>query len=366
MYHIETPRLKPIVEYYSSDGNIYFFHRPGIAIQLKDSSRFIACLCSEMDGKKTTADLKQSLSEKFPKETPYLEKLLSVLDKENLLEDTLKNIPHYLSEYDAIRWSRNIEFFGSYCTASENKFSYQEKLSQARITVFGLGGVGSNILYNLVAMGVRNIKAVDFDNVELSNLNRQIMYNESDIGKLKTEAARQRISEFMPDAAVEFINSRIINSHDIEEIICGQDMVVAAIDSPRDKIIDWFNLACVNQSVPFICGSLDSKFVTYFTIMPGKTGCVECWKASKKESGLIYQDILVKNGFIPAQSSNVGIMPLISLVAGFVTSEILKAVTGIVEMQSAGKLLAYDFISSQIMVHEQWNKKHDCLVCSHV
>ncbi len=358
------PSLKPLVEYCSIDDKIYFFHQPGVAIQLTDSSKFIANVCKLLDGKKTIDDISQYLFPLFPNETPYLEKLLATLDNEYLLEDSAYNHPEKLTDYDTTRWSRNIEFFGAYCKASENKYAHQEKLKSSKVAIFGLGGVGSNILFNLVAMGVCDIRAIDFDKVELSNLNRQIIYDESHIGQLKSEAAKESINRFLPNTNIEFINKKISCSNDIEELIADRDIVIAAIDHPREKIIDWFNLACVKRKIPFICGSLDSKLVTYYTIYPGKTGCVICWKASKEKSHFIFQDMIQHENFIASSSPNVAIMPLISLVSGFVASEFLKIVTGIAEAQSLGKLYAFDFISSQIKLSETWEKDPVCPICS--
>lgn len=88
----------------------------------------------------------------FPKETPYLDNLLTALDNEYLLEDSSCNFPDILTEYDATRWSRNLEFFGAYCKATDNKYTFQEKLKSTNVVIFGLGGVGSNVLYNLAAI----------------------------------------------------------------------------------------------------------------------------------------------------------------------------------------------------------------------
>ncbi|MBV9575124.1 MAG: ThiF family adenylyltransferase [Gammaproteobacteria bacterium] len=364
MNSYSKPSLKPLVEFCVIEDLIYFFHHPGIAIQMKDPSKFISSVCKLLDGKRNLAELSQELAPFFPSETPYLEKLLYVLDKEYLLEDSECNYPEKLTEYDIARWSRNIEFFGAHCKAKENKYSHQEKLKAAKVTVFGLGGVGSNILYNLAAMGVCNIKAVDFDKIELSNLNRQIIYNECDVGQLKSAVAKNRISNFLPHANIEFINKKISCSEDIEEFISNQDIVIAAIDHPREKIIDWFNLACVKKNVPFLCGSLDSRLVTYYGIVPGETGCVECWKLSKQKTGFVFQDIIQQENFISSLSPNVAIMPFISLVSGFVTNEFLKIITGIAEPQCLGKLCAFDFITSRITISECWDKNPLCSICS--
>lgn len=363
MISYSTPRLKPLVEYCSLENKIYFFNRPSVAIEMDDSSKFIATVCQLMDGKKNLTQLKQALSGIYPKETFYLETLLTVLDSQYLLEDVSRNYTEQLSSYETTRWSRNIEFFGAHCKAQDNKYSYQEKLKSAKVVIFGLGGVGSNVLYNLVGMGAQNIIAVDFDEVELSNLNRQIIYNESDVGKLKSVAARNRILQFSSEVNIEFINKKISCSANIEELIFGQDIVICAIDQPREKIMDWFNAACIKHNVPFLTGALDSRLAIYYTILPGKTGCIECWKASASKSNFMFQNLIQQKDFVPSKSPNVAIMPFMSILSGLMACEFLKIITGLSEPQSLGKLHAFDFYSSQITISESWEKNPACLIC---
>ena len=345
------------------DEEIYFFIRPGVAIEMKDSSGFIAASCKLMDGKKDVIHLQQILAPLFPQEAPYLEDLLTALDNEYLLEDSSQNQLYELTNYDTLRWSRNIEFFGAYCKATDNKYSHQEKLKSTKVLILGLGGVGSNVLYNLAAMGVCNIKAVDCDEVELSNLNRQIIYNESDVGQLKSVAAKNRISQFLPNANIDFLDKKISCVMDLEDIISGQDIVICAIDQPREKIMDWVNVASIKHNVPFLCGALDSKLAMCYTVMPGKTGCIECWKASASRSALIFQKLIKHEGFVPSASPNVAIMPFISIVSGLMACEFMKIVTGIAEPQSLGQLCTFDFSSSQITISESWQKDPECSVC---
>ncbi|MHB1949411.1 MAG: HesA/MoeB/ThiF family protein, partial [Gammaproteobacteria bacterium] len=93
MSSYSIPRLKPLVEHCSIDRKIYFFHRPGVAVEMVDPSKFIATVCKLMDGKKDINQLREALSPLFPSETTYLDSLLSVLDKEYLLEDAAQNFP---------------------------------------------------------------------------------------------------------------------------------------------------------------------------------------------------------------------------------------------------------------------------------
>ncbi len=289
-----TLRIKPFLEYYPCKGKIFFLKNPGSAIVMDDPTGFIASTCKLMDGNVTLSELTTLLEERHPNEAPYLENLLDVLDESKLLEDTTTNKPGKLTAYDITRWQRNIEFFGAYLKASENKYAAQLKLQSIKVTLLGLGGAGSHLLYDMAALGILHIKAVDFDKVELSNLNRQILYNESDIGHFKTDIAKNRILQFCPNANIQFINKKIISHEALGEIISGQDIVISVIDQPREHIIDWVNISCVKHNIPFICGAFDWKWALYYSVMPRKTGCIECWKNSARKSKILFQELMQK------------------------------------------------------------------------
>lgn len=209
------PRLKPFIEYHAKEGKVYFFKNPGNALEFADQTNFIFKTCNVMDGKKTYTDIVNELSATHPGQVHYLLDLLHCLDNHTLLEDETKNVSDNLSTYDVVRCTRNIEFFGAYTKASENKFDLQKIIKKLKVTLLGLGGAGSHLLYDLAALGVEDICAVDYDKVELSNLNRQILYYESDIGKEKTVAAKEKMQLFAPRANIHFINKKISSFEDI-------------------------------------------------------------------------------------------------------------------------------------------------------
>lgn len=357
------PRLKPFVEYCYDKGKISFFARPGAAIEVDDENRFILTVCCLMDGERDVAAIKQDLSQDYPEDANYLEELLTLFDMEGLVEDVSVNQVSDLTKYELDRWSRNIEFFGAYCRSDENKYLHQEALKNTKVTIIGVGGVGSSVLLNLAALGARDIRIVDFDRIELSNLNRQILYNDSDIGKSKADVAKEKIVAFYPDAKIEAISTKINSSEDIEKLIEGRDFVINAADQPRGKIIDWLNAACVKQALPFICGALDFKYAICYSVLPGKTGCIECWKSSARESNPVFQDYYHHEGFRASSMLNVTIMPFISIVVGLMATEFLKIVTNIQPPQSLGSLRSFDFETGLISELESWAIDADCEVC---
>jgi molybdopterin/thiamine biosynthesis adenylyltransferase len=366
MSNYRKPRLKPVVNYFNANNKVYFFKRPGFSISLNDKTGFILSAIKLMDGKKDYEQLIQILLKNYSSEVPYFQKLLETLDKELLIEDCAKNINSQLTEYDLERWSRNIEFFGAHSSAQDNKYLYQNRIKNAKVIILGLGGLGSSILFDMIALGVEHLKVVDFDKVELSNLNRQILYRENDIGSPKVDAAKKNIEAFSKTAKIEAINKKIASAQDIEELISGQDILISAADYPPGKIIDWINEVCIKNGIPFICGALDTEWAAYHSVIPGISGCIECWKSSAKKTNFLLQDIMNSESFKMNLSPNSTIIPFLSIASGLMASEFVKIISGIFPPSGLSKLTAFNFISSQIKTPEEWNKNPDCKICANV
>ena len=94
----------------------------------------------------------------------------------------------------------------------------QKKLLDSKITVIGCGGLGSPITYYLTAAGIGSITLVDFDRVDLSNLQRQILHYTSDINKMKTQSACEKLTQLNPDPEFQIINE-VLSSHNVKEIL---------------------------------------------------------------------------------------------------------------------------------------------------
>lgn len=151
-------------------------------------------------------------------------------------------------------------------------FDAQRKLTNSRIALLGIGGIGSYTLYTLAAMGVGFVRAVDFDEVQLSNLSRQIIYNRDDVGKLKIDCAKERIAKLNPNLQYEYIDKQIENEEDIISLISDCDFCLVAIDTPRKMIKMIVNNACLKTSVPYIsAGSTVDSICIGPLVIPGET-----------------------------------------------------------------------------------------------
>ena len=129
----------------------------------------------------------------------------------------------------------------------------QDKIAQAKLLVIGAGGLGCPALQYLAAAGVGTIGVVDFDVVELSNLQRQILYNLDDIGKPKATTAAGKIKALNPDIKIETYNFQITNKNALE-ILENYDVIIDGSDNFATRYL--INDACIILNRPLIYGAV--------------------------------------------------------------------------------------------------------------
>ncbi|MET0973945.1 MAG: ThiF family adenylyltransferase, partial [Thermoleophilaceae bacterium] len=156
-----------------------------------------------------------------------------------------------LGETTVRRYDRQLRYFGDLAPATVARGDYQRRLAAARVVVLGLGGLGGWTAYALACSGIGTLVAVDGDVVEWSNMNRQILYRETDVGAGKAEAAARALRAFNSDIVVEPITRMLRSQADIEAVVAGADFVVDAADTPVHEIERWVNAACFAQRVPY-------------------------------------------------------------------------------------------------------------------
>ena len=120
----------------------------------------------------------------------------------------------------------------------------QEKLLQAKVLVIGVGGLGSPVLLYLSAAGVGNIGVVDDDVVELSNLQRQIIHNQNDLGRKKVESAKEKINLLNDDVKIDIHPIRI-NHQNLTALVQNYDFILDATDNFPTRFV--INQVCHQQ-----------------------------------------------------------------------------------------------------------------------
>ncbi|MFX0102312.1 MAG: ThiF family adenylyltransferase [Candidatus Hodarchaeota archaeon] len=149
----------------------------------------------------------------------------------------------------------------------------QEKLKEAKVVVIGTGGLGSPILMNLVAAGIGNVKFVDNDVVDVSNLNRQTLHSTSRIGMRKAESARKALSDLNPSVHLEPIDA-MFTQENAKEVLEGAGYAIDASDNFETKFL--LNDTAVELNIPCTIGGVIRWDGQLMSIQPGKTACYRC------------------------------------------------------------------------------------------
>ncbi|NJN45510.1 MAG: molybdopterin-synthase adenylyltransferase MoeB, partial [Candidatus Competibacteraceae bacterium] len=150
-----------------------------------------------------------------------------------------------MNDEELLRYSRHIML-------PEVDIDGQEKLLAARILIIGMGGLGAPAAMYLAAAGVGQLVLVDFDTVELSNLQRQIIHSVADIGRLKVESAQDTLRALNPHVQV-FPIDRALDENDLLEQVRLADVVVDASDNLTTRLA--VNVACVQSKTPLVSGA---------------------------------------------------------------------------------------------------------------
>ena len=197
----------------------------------------------------------------------------------------------------------------------------QEKIKKASVVIAGAGGLGSPVALYLTAAGVGTVRVIDNDKVELSNLNRQILHGDKDIGKAKTASAYDKLTKLNKNITIETVHITIDESN-AAQLTEGFDVIVDAMDNLSTRFL--LNKAAVKHKVPFIHGAVSGLEGRTMTVIPGKSACIKC----------VYHALPQEHKF-PV----LGTTP--AVIGAIEATEVIKYITGIGTLLT-DRLLIYD------------------------
>ena len=220
----------------------------------------------------------------------------------------------------------------------------QAKLKRAKVFIAGVGGLGSPVSIYLATAGVGTIRLVDHDRVELSNLNRQVLHWDEDIGKRKADSAIEKLKKINQSIEIETV-PEMITEDNISRLVNGCDLIVDAMDNLPARYL--LNKAAIDKKIPLFHGAVYGFEGRAMTIIPGKSACLWC----------LYQGRITK-GKIPV----IGVAP--AVIGCIQATEVIKYIVGIGELLT-NKLLIYDGLNlefTKLTVNPDPNCKH----CGHL
>lgn len=173
----------------------------------------------------------------------------------------------------------------------------QQKLLDSHVLVIGAGGLGSAALTYLAAAGIGTITLIDYDRVELSNLNRQIIHETGDIGRAKVESAKDAIEELNPDITLHTIAEKLTEANAVE-LIADADIVVDSCDNFETRLL--VNRMCFEHDTPLISAAVQGwqGQISVFTGSP----CYQCLVSDNPENTMGCQE----NGIVGAMAGIMG------------------------------------------------------------
>lgn len=227
--------------------------------------------------------------------------------------------------------NREIKRYEKHIMLPEIGMEGQIKIGNASVAVVGAGGLGCPVLQYLTAAGVGRIGIVEYDMVDESNLQRQILYGSADRGKLKSIISRDRLNIMNDLVEITLSNIRLDNTN-AETILKGYDIIVDATDNYRSRYV--INDASIRLGKPMVHGAI-YKYegqVSVFNHMNGPS--YRCYNPE--------QDI-EKSDPAPAETGLLGVLP--GITGTYMATEVLKIITGIGEVLS-GRVLIFNILKN--------------------
>jgi bacteriocin biosynthesis cyclodehydratase domain-containing protein len=367
---MNRPRVKSVFPPIPLDGGIIRIGGAdfGIAAEIKDDEqRHVWQLLQLLDGTRTMSQLVEEMRARDPQlAAADVHGAVAMLEEAGYLDDGALPPPAVFSPDETERYRRNAEFFSFFNLPPLTGYDFQARLREARVTVLGLGGLGSYVALALAAAGVGDLLLVDDDNVELHNLNRQVLYTDADVGTPKTLAAARRVAQANPHVAVSTLTRRVSDVNDARACMRGRNLLICAADRPRIRIYDWLNEAALIEGVPWVRGANDGLTVNLFLHVPGQTACFACEQRRAHATVPGYgATIRYAMEHVGDRTVNPCTAPVSGLIGSLVALEAVKLLTGVTQPVILNRKLIFDLQTMQIRFNDGV-RDPGCEACGHL
>jgi bacteriocin biosynthesis cyclodehydratase domain-containing protein len=352
---MERPRIKRTRELLTSESGDVYVLRPteDSDLRIEQPDAVARGLLAALDGSRAVTELEQKFGAARVREA------LGQLADAELLEDAAdyERVP----ARERARFDRQLRYFSDVSSGAVPPSEYQRRLGRARVLVLGVGGLGTWASYALMCCGVAELVLVDGDRVEESNFNRQIIYRERDVGRLKAEVAAEVLAEFDSACRLTPVARRLESQDAVRELAEGVDLVMDGADWPPHDIERWVNAACFEAGVPFITMSHQPPVARVGPLyVPGVTGCYACQEQTYRDAFPLYDELVEQRRGRPSEAATLG--PACAFIGGQVALEALHHLTGLFAPASRGVGYVYDLRTMQV-TREPVPRLADCPVC---
>lgn len=354
---MERPRIKKTTQKLDGPNGDLYLLRPSAMkdIQIEKPGKIGRELIDAIDGTLTRDQLFEEFGGK------EVRNVLAQLEELGVVEDAADD--DKIDPETRARLDRQLRYFSD-VTRGPTPSEAQGRLDKARIAVLGVGGLGGWVALNLACIGVGEMLLLDFDRVELSNLNRQVLYGEADIGRFKAEAAAESLARFNSSIKLEPRVQKLDSEEAVAETIEGYDLVIDAADWPAHDMEHWINSACFAAMKPFIAMSHFPPVARVGPLyVPGVTGCFVCQEMGYRQIFPMFDHAMEQQRGQESPAATLG--PACSLIGGQVGLDVMHHLTGLADPSTLGIGHIYD-LRTMVLQREPVVPVDDCPVCSDV
>jgi len=321
-----------------ADGDLIFMRATADDVRVVRPSEEERGLIEALDGASSTDDLVARFGD------PATNAMAQMLEL-HLLEDAADDEAVPAGERE--RFDRQLRYFSDVSADGPTPSEAQRRLREARVAVLGVGGLGGRTAWELACCGVGELRLIDGDLVETSNLDRQIQYVEADLGRRKVEAMAERLRAFNSATTVEATFGRIESEAELAEYIAGADVVIDAADWPAHEIEFWCNAACFAAGIPYIAMSQLPPLVRVGPLyVPGMTGCYACQDIRYRREYPLYDTAIAQRRAKSSPAPSLG--PPCGVIGGLVAMDVVHHLTGLAEPATLGVGYTFDLRTMEI------------------
>ena len=319
-----NPVLKPSVEVLeASDGDIYLLRPHGADVALRAPTPQARALIRALRDHRPVGDRSS----------------LAPLAAAGLL--TGSGTSSLLTGRQRRRYDRQLHYFADALPAGVPREEAQVRLLESSVAVLGVGGLGTWAAAALAQSGVGHLILVDDDDVDDSNLNRQVLFAESDLGRPKVDAAARRLEALNDEIRITALHARLTSARDVAFAIAGADVVIATADQPTDKIATWIDDGCRAAGVPHVsAGQFPPKLRVGPFVIPGKTPGICCLYEQLRADEPLFDELMALRA--SQRSVAATLAGASAVIGGLLATEVLHHLTGIAQPATIGRSMTFD------------------------
>jgi bacteriocin biosynthesis cyclodehydratase domain-containing protein len=282
------PSLRNSVLAFRQDDTVQFIFTANGTVKTFAADDMIIQLVSLLDGSRSEAELAREVSGSPSYSLEHFDEAMRVMREENLLlEPERRDQAPDFTTAELARYDRQLLLFADISAdgtlpPGRTALDLQRSIRDSTVVVLGIGGLGGWLATALAAAGVGTLRICDFDSVEPSNLNRQILFSAADTGRSKIACAAEKLGIINPHTAVEPIELHLGPDSDLAATLADADLVINCADRPSALATsEWLFRACWHRGIPHIIGGSYSYHLGLLgtTLLPGQTACWECLRA---------------------------------------------------------------------------------------